>query len=552
MNRMSALVLCLILGSALASLGAQTAPDWLWAKRAGGAGYDYGLGIAADNAGNLYLTGFFRETAGFGGTNLSSQGDGDVYISKLDSNGNFRWNRQAGGTGFDAGRAIAVDAFGNSYVTGDFAGTAQFGDIVLTASGAKDAFVCKLDAGGNILWASRAGGSDATMGMSVALDSVGNCYIAGLFSGSATFGSVTLASQGYEDAFVAKLDAGGNFIWARRAGGCDSDLGNDLSVDNAGNCLLTGGFSHTADFGPISLTSEGEYSDLFVCKLDAEGNFLWARQAGGEFSVTAGCGIAADAAGNSYVTGVFQGSASFGDTTLTSGTGMNNFVCKLDPSGNFGWARQAGWTSYSLFYGDIAVDSAGNCCVTGAFQASAEFGLTTLISNGATDIFACALDPSGNFLWARQAGSSGNDWSCDIAVDSAGNSYVTGVFTGTASFGPTTLASWGGADIFIGRLGTEVAVEDDTTPPAEGRSCLYAAWPNPSGKNLLINLKARVAAGETGTLSIYNLRGELIDHQALAAGVHQIDLDGRGLPAGMYFYRLRTPTVNAVKKLIIR
>lgn len=552
MNRMAALSLCFILVSALASLGAQTVPEWQWAERAGGEGYDYGLGIAADNAGNLYVTGFFRESAGFGGTILSSLGDGDVYVSKLDTGGNFRWTRQAGGPGFDGGRSIVVDASGSVFLTGDFAGTAQFGDIVLTASGEKDAFVCKLDAGGNFLWASRAGGFDDTMGMSIALDSAGNCYIAGLFSGSATFGSTTLVSQGYEDAFLARLDVDGNFIWARRAGGCDSDMGNDLSVDNAGNCLLTGGFSHSADFGPFTLTSEGEYSDLFVCKLDAEGNFLWARQAGGEFSVTAGCGIAADAAGNSYVTGVFQGSASFGDTTLTSGTGMNNFVCKLDPSGNFGWARQAGWTSYSLFYGDIAVDGAGNCCVTGAFQVSADFGPITLTSNGATDIFACALDPAGNFLWARQAGSSGTDWSCDLSVDAAGNCCVTGMFTGTASFGPTTLASSGGADIFIARLGTEVAVEDETTPPAEGQSRLYAAWPNPSGKNRLINLKARVAAGETGTLSIYNLRGELIGRQDLTAGEHQIDLDGRSLPAGMYVYRLRTSTVNTVKKLIIR
>jgi hypothetical protein len=255
---MAALSLCFILVSALVSLGAQTVPEWQWAERAGGEGYDYGLGIAADNAGNLYVTGFFRESAGFGGTTLSSLGDGDVYVSKLDTGGNFRWTRQAGGLGFDNGRSIVVDASGSVFLTGDFAGTAQFGDIVLTASGEKDAFVCKLDAGGNFLWASRAGGCDDTMGMSIALDSAGNCYIAGLFSGSATFGSTTLVSQGYEDAFLARLDVDGNFIWARRAGGCDSDMGNDLSVDNAGNCLLTGGFSHSADFGPLTLTREGE------------------------------------------------------------------------------------------------------------------------------------------------------------------------------------------------------------------------------------------------------------------------------------------------------
>ena len=178
---------------------------WLWAKKAGGTGDDYGQSIATDSSGNSYVTGYFAGTATFGDTELTSSGSTDIFVAKLDSGGNWLWAKKAGGTSSDTGRSIATDSSGNSYVIGYFAGTATFGDTELTSSGNNDIFVAKLDSGGNWLWVMKAGGTDLDVGKSIAIDSSGNSYVTGYFRGTATFGDTELTSSGLYDIFVAKV-----------------------------------------------------------------------------------------------------------------------------------------------------------------------------------------------------------------------------------------------------------------------------------------------------------------------------------------------------------
>ncbi|MCB5245750.1 MAG: SBBP repeat-containing protein, partial [Candidatus Cloacimonetes bacterium] len=177
----------------------------------------------------------------------------------------------------------------------------------------------------------------------------------------------------------------------------------------------------------------------------------WVEQAGG-IGNDYGRSITIDSSGNSYITGYFYGTASFGSTTLTTtGSGaVDIFVAKLDSSGNWLWAKQAGGNNWDVGFG-IATDSSGNSYVTGFFAESASFGSTTLTSSGGEDIFVAKLDSSGNWLWAKQAGGTGLDIGYGIATDSSGNSYVTGFFAESASFGSTTLTSSGGEDIFVAK-----------------------------------------------------------------------------------------------------
>ncbi|MGC9361691.1 MAG: SBBP repeat-containing protein, partial [Candidatus Syntrophosphaera sp.] len=384
-------------------------------------------------------------------------------------------------------------------------------------------------------------------GYSIAMDSAGNSYVTGNFRGTARFGATTLTSSGYEDIYVCKLDPNGNFIWAKKAGGSSNDYGKSIDVDSAGNCYVTGYFYGTASFGATTLTSSGE-KEILACKLDPNGNFLWAKKAGG-MSYDQGFGIAVDSAGNSYVTGCFEGSANFGEITLISSGYLDIFVCTLDTNGNFVWAVQAGGV-FSCGYG-IAVDSAGNSYVTGKFRYTASFGAHIITNSGEYDIFACKLDADGVFRWAVQAGGSRNDYGCGIAVDSAGNSNVAGYFLGTASFGAHILTSSGSYDIFFCKLGSGTPVDDPTVPELAGDPILYPAWPNPCLRGQSASIKAVVAERETGTLSVYNLRGELISRRELASGEHVISLDSRELPSGLYFYRLATPSGVAVKKMAI-
>nr|MDA3864149.1 SBBP repeat-containing protein [Deltaproteobacteria bacterium] len=145
-----------------------------WAVKAGGIDYDWGQGIAVDSNGNIYITGRFYGTAEFGSTTLTSAGGNGVFIAKVDSSGNYLWAVKAGGSSDDRGNGIAVDSNGNSYITGYFGGTAEFGSTTLTSAGGNGVFIAKVDSSGNYLWAVKAGGSSDDRGNGIAVDSNGN------------------------------------------------------------------------------------------------------------------------------------------------------------------------------------------------------------------------------------------------------------------------------------------------------------------------------------------------------------------------------------------
>ena len=442
-------LLFLLLFSTLFHLNTH-AQQWDWALKGGGTSFDEGRSIAVDGSGNTYVTGAFQGTASFGGTTLTSSGREDIFVAKYDASGSVLWAKKAGGSSFDAGQGIALDGSGNAYVTGWFSGTSDFGNTTLFSSGKWDVFVAKYDASGSVLWAKKAGGTLLDQGRSIALDSNGNTYVTGWFTGTASFGGKTLTSSEDDDIFVAKYDASGAVLWAKKAGGTNSEAGRSIAVDGSGNAYVAGGFEDTASFGGTTLTSSGQI-DIFVAKYDASGNVLWAKKAGGT-SFDNGVDIALDGNGNTYVTGSFRGTASFGGTTLTSSGIDDIFVAKYHASGNVLWAKKAGGISSDKGSG-IAVDGSGNAYVTGLFWDTASFGGSSLTSSGQTDIFVVNYNASGNVLWAKKAGGTTREGGYGIAVNSSGNAYVTGRFKDTANFGGTTLTSSGGSrDIFIAKL----------------------------------------------------------------------------------------------------
>jgi Beta-propeller repeat len=302
---------------------------FVWAVSAGGGAADSGSSIGVDSAGNSYITGNFISSASFGGTTLTSKGHA-LFVAKLNSSGTFVWAVSSDGTS-SYGNSIAVDASGSTYVVGDFIGTVSLGSASLTAKAGRDNFVAKLDSSGTLVWAASAGGSWGCYGTSIAIDGAGNCYVTGYFIGAATFGSTTLSVKGQSDLFVAKLNSSGTFVWAVSAGGTTGDYGRSITVDGSGNSYVTGNFIGVATFGSKTLTTKG-YNDAFVAKLDSGGTFVWAVSAGGKYGNEHGSSIAVDGSGNSYVTGDFGFNAAFGSTTLTA-QNSSIFVAKLDSSG---------------------------------------------------------------------------------------------------------------------------------------------------------------------------------------------------------------------------
>ena len=171
--------------------------------------------------------------------------------------------------------------------------------------------------------------------------------------------------------------------------------------------------------------------------------FGWADRAGSSLDPEDGTDVAADAAGNVYVTGRFQGTADFGPgVTLTAPAGgFGGFAAKYSPSGALQWARKMGSE------GDgILVDGSGNIAVVGTFHGATDFGGTILTPAGSSDIFLGKLDPNGSLLWVQQYGGTDYqgidaDGGHQLVKDSAGNLYFTGDFSGDVAFGPSTLSS---------------------------------------------------------------------------------------------------------------
>ena len=365
-----------------------------WATQAGGTSSDLGYGVSVLADGSSIVTGIFQDTATFGSTTLTSAGSNDVFVAKLDASGTYEWVKQAGGTRNDNARGVSVLADGSSIVTGYFQGTATFGSTTFTSAGGSDVFVAKLDADGVYQWATRAGGTSGDSGENIAVLADGSSIVTGYFQGTATFGSTTLTSAGNYDVFVAKIDASGTYEWATQAGGTGHDYGYGVSVLADGSSIVTGYFQGTATFGSTTLTSAGS-KDVFVAKLDASGNYEWAKQAGGTSS-DLGYGVSVLADGSSIVTGFFEGTATFGSTTFTSAGSNDVFVAKLDASGDYEWATQAGGMGSDNGHG-VSVLADGSSIVTGYFQGTATFGSTTLTSAGSNDMFVAKIDASGNF-----------------------------------------------------------------------------------------------------------------------------------------------------------
>lgn len=435
---------------------AQSIPEFLWAKGGGGTGNEWGRGVGVDGSGNSYHCWSFTGTIHFAGSDYTSgsPSNSDFMVAKLGPDGDCVWARQVGGAGYDAVSAIATDSSGNSYVTGRFMGTVNFGSHPATALGTGDVFVAKIDTNGNWLWATSSYENSYGGSRAIAIDSSGNSCIIGNFSGTTRFCGTTLYSNGGDDVFVARLDANGNWFQTRGYGGGADDSGIGIAADGNGNWVITGWFSGSVLFSGTWLTSAGE-EDGFVAKLDGLGNCSWAKNISGS-SYQRSNAIACDAGGNSWVTGDFMGATHFGSIDLDGLGLLDVFVAKLDPAGNWLWAEPGGGFGSDESRA-ICVDGSGNACVTGGFCGTASFGPFTVSDSDFynSDVFVARIDGAGDWLWALGGGGPDDEYGQGIAVDASGNSYVNGHFRATSVFGPTTLRCHGGVDALMAKVSSQ-------------------------------------------------------------------------------------------------
>jgi hypothetical protein len=455
--------------------------NFVWAKKIGNTSDEIAKSITLDVFGNIYITGNFMGTVDFNpgsGTFFLTSGgpptSNEVFILKLTTSGNFVWAKSLGGSYDEFGLSVTTDIAGSVYASGISFGTGDYNPgadtctLPFTGTGVNDSFICKLDSAGNFVWAKKIGGTSTTYANSIFTDENQNVYVAGYFDGVTDFdpsSSTYNLNASFNAMFILKLDQNGNYIWVKQMGGSASVEGLAINVDVFGNIYGTGFFSSSPDFDPDStvfnLNSTGS-KDIFVAKLNNSGDFLWAKNFGGEL-YDAAHAITSDGLGNIYVTGTFSDTVNF-----------NSMIA----------------SNY-------------------------------LFSNGGDDIFVLKLDPAGNFIWAENIGGISSDGGESIVLDQFFNVYTTGFFRGTADFDSSSAAfnlstTSGFRDAFVQKVNqTSVEIQEKLLLNK------ISTYPNPTtglfnlaiSKNSIIEIynsvgtliKTQIATGGKNTVDISNV-----------------------------------------------
>lgn len=528
-------------------------PDWKWVGVSENKNlvknYDViarGNAITTDLRGNLYIVGELGSsglpTIKLGSIILKSNGGYDIFIAKYDNTGKLIWAKSIGGEGFESPKSIFNDSKGNLYITGYFdSKEIKFDETILTGNGNVNIFLAKYDSSGTLLWASQSKGDDLgpCVSNSVTADTSGNIYVTGYFDSPVMhIGNDSLINNAYTSIFLVKYSSSGNVIWAKKADGNFSDVGNGITIDNNGYVYVTGGFaSSIIYFDSISLINTG-YVNVFIAKYNPNGKVIWAKSAGSDNSDIGNC-ITTDFNNNVYIAGNFYSKNFIICDTILINSDIDStpdiFIAKYNKNGDFIWATNPYGKGYEEVTG-IANDGIGNTYITGGFaEHEITFGNTTLKNKNeeTLNIFAAKYDSSGNTIWAKNAiGSSGlGDEANGIACDTSGIAYITGFLAcDTTLFDNILIIK--DSDVwnqlfFIAKLSNKAdGIEDHQISNEKISVC-----PNPANNDITIKVTENKS-----TIEIINYSSQIIKKIQSNNSINHIDISD--LQSGLYFIKI--------------
>jgi hypothetical protein len=364
-------------------------PSPLWSRTWGSGADDIGVDLAIDTRGAVYITGEINYQI----YPVPDPTTGDLFLTKYDSSGSKVWNFTLGQGDYtgDYGLGVAVDPEGNIYITGKMS--------------YENGFLGKYDSSGTQLWNASWNYSNYTIASKVAIDPMGNVYV---------MGSILNYSNSNVDIFLTKYDSSGMFQWNSIWGSSASEMGNGLAIDSLGNIYISG---YTGNNTMASV-------DAFLVKFDDSGTPFWNVTWGGP-DADVGTRVVVDSAGNAYITG-------FTNNSITAS--YDAFLVKYTPLGMQLWNVTWGGIGDDRGSG-AALDTAGDIYITGS---TSSFGAEQ------NDVLLIKYNSSGILLWNMTWGGANNDVASAVALDSAGNVYITG---STDSFGS------GGRDMLLVKFG---------------------------------------------------------------------------------------------------
>ena len=374
-----------------------------------------------------------------------------IFLNFSSSAQQFEWVKRIGNSSNQQAFILKTDAANNVYITGYFESVFYFvpetSSNLAQAFGSEDIFIAKYSSNGTFLWGRSIGGSgqERPSGMDVTAD--GNISLTGYFNGTVDFnpGSAVnnLTATGNRDIFVLKLTSNGDYTWAHKFGSSLPDEGLATCFDPNGNVFVTGYFQETVDFNPGSSTNNFTATsyDIFILKLDANGNYVWNYDLGSN-PAEQGRAIQCDASGNVYTSGSFGSSLDFNPgaaTEFMNATGVDDiYLLKLTNDGNFIWSKKIGGISneYAL---SMSIDVNGSAILGGHFASTTTFNSfpnVAVTSAGLDDAFVVKFNSDGSHAWTRTIGSTGFDRTQAVATDAQGNVYATGFFQGIVDLNP--------------------------------------------------------------------------------------------------------------------
>jgi hypothetical protein len=521
----------------LCSLTTQAQPaQWNWVQPVEGS--NPLEDIAADAFGNLYATGTFTGFLQLGGTQLSNPGL-CLYVAKFTPAGQlvFATKLQVSNTAFPA--SLAVDNLGNSYITGVFSGTLRLGNEVLATSntapegGGQDIMTLKLAPNGTVRWlrqiSSIPSGDEwepTNTSRAIAVDAIGNSYLTGSVSGnSVQFGSRTFSNRTGQ-AFIASYSPQGALRWANVATGLDAarSEGVHLAIDDRGKGYMSGSFyGGSFTLGGANLPASAFYNDFLAQFNLSQGQVRWAQDPEG----TEGP-LAVDRKGHVYRAGQFTGTVAFGKTTLRSTGNPDIFVARYNSQGQPEWATALPGEGPGYNYPeDMAVDAQnGKIYLTGIRSITSDF-----------QAFIALLQPNGKVKHVESVDGPGTSSGFAIALAGHDNLYNSGIFTGTAQFGPFTLSS-AFTSYYLGRYGSWKTVRSGS----QGMLAALTAsvYPMPAHEQFTLRLDSR-EKNQVLQAVLYNQLGIPIAEKTLqnATGKLETVFDTSQLPPGLYVLRLK-------------
>jgi len=508
--------------------------SWTKLQQWGGSGTEICAGLAVAKDGSIVLAGSFENQITFENQALTARGEEDIFLCRLQANGEVAWAKRAGSQLEDEVADIALDADDNLIVAGSYWLKGNFDEIELTTpSNPKAIFIAKYNLGGQLLWAKSLSGTGLKNVEDVVCNQNNEIFLTGYFEKTLQIDDTLLTSNGITDLFLAKFNSEGQLQWAVNQGNKGDTRGTALGLMSNGDAIVAGFFNDTTEIADTILTANTQDQDVFVARFDQNGMPIWAKKAGGVFDsdVTA---LVIDAQDNIYLTGYFVGVMRLSaDLSISSSSGNSDFfLLKYQPDGTPTAARALGGM---LLEQALDMEMQHNILlVSGFYQGDMTLDAFSLASGNALSGFVAGFDLNLQTKWLKNLAADAFLYAAQVVGYADNTVMAGGSFTGNVML-DNEKATATSFDLFL----AQAELQPTSTEEVE-KQILFQVFPNPS--NGKVSIQTTVA---DFSLKITDSSGKVV-----FSGENKMHIDISHLPKGLYYFTFYAQKTSQTFKMI--